>query len=92
MEETISSYKCTLCKKILQTNENLKSHIYKVHTNTKCDICNSSFRESRGLKRHKLSVHGPKKYNCIICQKSFARYDQAQGHLREVHEELKDYE
>ena len=50
-----------------------------------CSTCNHTFTNKYNLRRHERNIHQPRQKNdlrCRLCQKTFARYDSLQRHLK----------
>ena len=94
MEETTSSFKCTLCEKTFEKQRYLSNHIKRIHEDnhrnySKCDICEKQFLLTGELNQHK-KVHGKKRFvRCAICNKSI-NSTYIKKHIYE-HEKPKQY-
>lgn len=50
-----------------------------------CSNCNRTFTNKYNLWRHEINIHQPRQKNnirCRLCQKTFARHDSLQRHLK----------
>lgn len=67
---------CPICGFGLPTAYTLKRHV-NAHTKEieyPCDMCSKVFYQQWNLKLHKNTVHfGQKRFNCTMCDRSFAR-------------------
>ncbi|XP_075226532.1 uncharacterized protein LOC142327393 isoform X2 [Lycorma delicatula] len=77
---------CSVCNKMIVTNESLQKHITEVHSSNqnqyRCTICNKSFVTKLNLTRHIDSHAGKKTASCNVCGKSFRRSDYLQTHYK----------
>ena len=87
-------FSCTFCDKKFIFESELTKHLQVSHTENriKCDICGELFRPG-SMPRHKKRVHENKQFgvNCPECNKTIADKRKLQGHIREVHENIKDF-
>ena len=87
------SFKCDTCGKVLDKEQNFKSHIESVHEGKKpykCDICGKVFHEEQNQEIHIESVHeGKKPYECDICGKVLDEEHNFKSHIDPNHERKK---
>ena len=99
----ISSFSCSLCKKILSTEEILKRHLVTVHgeNNFECHKCGKKYSRNNHYIRHLRDVHSIEsktnlnyaaiefiyKFNCDLCEQRFKRQETLQRHIKSKHGE-----
>ena len=68
-------FPCAECPKVFTQKQNLWRHVRGIHKglqNYKCDKCPKSFSLKENLSRHVKSIHEGVRYDCKICEKSYA--------------------
>ena len=99
----ISLFPCSLCKKILSTEEILKRHLVTVHGENKfeCHQCGKKYSRNNHYIRHLRDVHSIEsktnlnyaaiefiyKFNCDHCEQRFKRQETLQRHIKSKHGE-----
>lgn len=84
------TFRCKVCKKILQSTRALKSHM-DIHAPPEakvfqCDKCPKKFLRAWKLEKHVLFHSGEKSHICATCDKAFMTLPLLQNHVRNVHE------
>ena len=74
MLNTMDSFKCDVCDKVLTTKSNLFKHNRSVHEKISfiCSLCNKSFSRKDAMKRHKKAVH--ERILDFQCKTCFAKF------------------
>ena len=88
-------FKCDLCHKRFNFDENLQEHIStlylhirKVHENKKdhkCNICDDAFSTASELISHKQRIHEDKHTKCDFCEKRFKCNQHLSKHIKSTH-------
>lgn len=78
-------FKCNICQKSFSQKEVLKRHT-QIHTYTdplECSDCDKKFKQKEALKQHFYTAHtnNPTKFNCALCDKSFAYASGLSRHM-----------
>ena len=74
-------FQCPLCKKKLQTQKNLDSHVQQHQRKYVCDECGMELTRKTALRKHIRTHSGEKSYSCHICRKAFASATSRKVHL-----------
>lgn len=84
--------KCSSCDFVTNTDQALKYHIRKMHSDFSfaCNHENCSFKTKRkgNLKNHILSVHKKTRLCCSNCDKTFSQKKNLQRHMNLYHNTL----
>ena len=96
-----SSFPCTLCTKILSTEQILRRHVNSVHgeKSIECSKCDKMFSRNNHLLRHLRDVHSIEnklnlkyaqtellyKFNCLDCDAKFKRLETLKRHVILMH-------
>ena len=96
-----SSFPCTLCTKILSTEQILRRHVDSVHgeKSIECSKCDKTFSRKNHLQRHLRDVHSIEnklnlkyaqteklyKFNCLDCEAKFKRLETLRRHVILMH-------
>ena len=79
-------FKCDLCHKRFNFDENLQEHIKNVHekeNKVSCEFCGKTEADRKYLKRHILMTHDvDKKFQCTICEARFTLSQYLKQHLK----------
>lgn len=68
-------FPCKECPKVFTQNQNLWRHVKGVHKglqNHECAKCQKRFTLKENLSRHVKSIHEGVRYDCKVCDKSYA--------------------
>ena len=74
-------FQCPLCKKKLQTQKNLDSHVQQHQRKYVCEECGMELTRKTALRKHIRTHSGEKSYSCHICRKAFASATSRKVHL-----------
>ena len=86
--ESVQTYKCEVCTKVLSGLEHLKRHKLVVHQppKYKCHICDKSFSLHGNLKHHNAVMHVKEKtFSCNQCNKIFYAKFYLDRHVKTMH-------
>ena len=97
MDHQIADYKCGMCNKKCQNQQELGLYLTVTH---KCEICDKVFTHYGTKQLHLKKVHSqnskkskkkdaPKEHYCSTCNKTFKKADYLQIHINSVHLEEK---
>ncbi|XP_059607702.1 zinc finger protein OZF-like [Phlebotomus argentipes] len=89
-------FPCTICGKLLKTQQSLKGHIARHGTDTKfeCEQCGRAFNDKHDMRRHIQRIHSQlpgKRFSCQHCEKVFYNRTLFERHVS-VHSQTKDIE
>ncbi|EZA50542.1 hypothetical protein X777_10735 [Ooceraea biroi] len=78
-------YICNVCQKTFKSRKALHNHM-NVHAEAKykCNICLNTYKSKHILSEHILKHEGIRKYNCSVCDKTFAQMSHLAAH-KKVH-------
>ncbi|KMR05039.1 zinc finger protein 782 [Lasius niger] len=76
-----ANFQCPVCKKRLQTQKSLDSHVRQHEQRYMCEECGMELTRKAALKKHIKTHSGEKPYLCHICEKSFASATSRKVHL-----------
>ncbi|XP_011136129.1 zinc finger protein OZF [Harpegnathos saltator] len=85
-----AKFQCPVCKKKLQTQKNLDSHVQQHEQRYMCEECGLELTRKSSLKKHIKTHSGEKPYLCHICGKGFANPTGRKVHLL-THSEVRPY-
>ena len=89
------NFTCHICGNSLSNKQNLRNHVFLVHTDNnkkfQCSTCKKWFSSKNRLKFHHSIVHEGKKVNCKVCGKQFSQNGRLKIHHRNVHQGIKDF-
>ena len=90
--DSYTSTKCNQCGKNYKAKRSLKEHIQKIHweKQLKCDECEKMFSTTRCLNHHKRQVHVLKSFKCDQCKYRAKTKWRLAGHIKIVHDGLRD--
>ena len=82
-----NNFKCDICQKVYETDNELKDHNSKSHT---VEDNQKKYLECKQV--HVETVHeGRRKYECQICGDSFVQLVRLNTHIEIVHQGKKDH-
>ena len=82
---------CKICDMCFENNDLYSEHI-KIHETIPCDLCGKLISK-RGFKEHKNSIHDRiRNHKCELCEKDFYNIFHLKGHLKNVHDVVKEDE
>lgn len=74
-------FQCPVCKKKLQSQKNLDSHVQQHSQKYMCEECGMELTRKTALKKHIKTHSGEKPYLCHICEKAFSSATGRKVHL-----------
>ena len=92
MNRNISWHKCTACNKKYSTNDDLESHMDKMHLEVECVFCSKTFENKKKLKAHVNNCieNGNAKVICNKCKQSFTRLG-IERHRNDCHKSTRNF-
>jgi uncharacterized Zn-finger protein len=90
---TDQSLECPVCKKTFPSARSLYSHSlrHKNQDRYQCELCEKRFNNSNSLKRHMAIHSGIREFVCALCGVGFYRKFNLDVHIKNVHEQMKEY-
>jgi hypothetical protein len=85
--------KCEICDKLFPSARALYSHNLR-HKNENryvCSLCDKKFNNSNSLKRHMAIHSGVREFVCSICGVGFYRRFNLDVHIKNVHNQTKEF-
>ncbi|XP_078037450.1 zinc finger Y-chromosomal protein 1-like isoform X1 [Augochlora pura] len=76
-----AKFPCPMCKKKLQSQKNLDSHVQQHGRKFVCEECGLGLTRKSGLRKHIRTHSGEKSFSCHICEKTFASATSRKVHL-----------
>ena len=86
---TVKKPSCQLCKKTFCSENNLKTHIKKYHTNgknIKCEVCDVTYETENLLRAHNQTNHRKDKMiMCEVCEFTSDDDNELKVHVEKIH-------
>ena len=83
---------CTVCSQVLNSNEQLDSHMETIHGNSpplmKCKNCVETFSSSKDLDIHQSINHPAPYIKCSCCKLRVQNKTQLELHVKDCHDSL----
>ena len=77
----MESISCSLCQKVVYSEEALQQHISEHDLIYVCDICGKGFAKNSSRIYHMSYVHNRQQMSCKVCGKIFSSTSGLRGHL-----------
>ena len=73
--------KCSMCDKMVNSKDELRSHHQEVHNIISCNECGKGFTTKQSLRKHSYSHTTTNNYECIRCKEYFTFPSELDAHM-----------